>query len=119
MNYKPDKSARTGCGLSFRSCADLAGRRRAQFFGIASLDEARAYLAHPHLGPRLVSCTQTVLDLRGRSLNAIFGSPDKHEISLVDVALRRAAGDTTSVFAEALSRYCDGIADERTVALLP
>ncbi len=91
----------------------------AQFFGIASLDEARAYLAHPHLGPRLVSCTQTVLDLRGRSLNAIFGSPDNMKFRSSMSLFARAACGTTSVFAEALSRYCDGIADERTVALLP
>ena len=45
-------------------------------YGIGSLDEARAYLAHPLLGPRLIECTRTVLAIEGRSLHAIFGSPD-------------------------------------------
>ena len=45
-------------------------------YGIGSLAEAQAYLAHPLLGPRLMECTRTVLAIEGRSLHAIFGSPD-------------------------------------------
>src|SRR5438128_2263933 len=45
----------------------------AEFYGLSSLDEARAYLAHPVLGPRLILCTETVLAVEGRSLHAIFG----------------------------------------------
>ena len=48
----------------------------AEFYGMGSLDEARAYLAHPLLGPGLILCTETVLALQGQSLHAIFGSPD-------------------------------------------
>jgi uncharacterized protein (DUF1810 family) len=48
----------------------------AQKFAISSLAEAAAYLAHPVLGPRLRECTQAVNDLRGESIDEIFGYPD-------------------------------------------
>ena len=48
----------------------------AQHFGLAGRDEARAYLAHPVLGPRLVECTALVNHVEGKTAHAIFGSPD-------------------------------------------
>ena len=45
-------------------------------FAIASRQEASAYLHHPVLGPRLKECTQLVLQVEGRSVEQIFGSPD-------------------------------------------
>lgn len=45
-------------------------------FAIASLAEARAYLEHPLLGPRLLECTRLVNAVEGRTLTEIFGSPD-------------------------------------------
>ena len=90
----------------------------AQRYGIGSLAEAKAYLAHPLLGPRLVACTRAVLAVEGRSLHAILGSPDdlKFRSSMTLFAL--AADEDDSVFRQALDRYCNGHADERTLALL-
>jgi uncharacterized protein (DUF1810 family) len=90
----------------------------AQRYGVASLAEAKAYLAHPLLGPRLVACTRAVLAIEGRSLHAIFGSPDdvKFRSSMTLFAL--AADEDASVVRQALDRYCNGHADERTLALL-
>ena len=51
----------------FPQLAGLGFSHRAQFYGIASLDEARAYLAHPVLGPRLVECTELVNAVEGRT----------------------------------------------------
>src|SRR5437763_2326403 len=48
----------------------------ATYYGIGSLDEARAYLAHPLLGARLDLCTDAVLGIAGRTPREIFGSPD-------------------------------------------
>src|ERR1700756_677595 len=45
-------------------------------YAIKSIDEARAYLAHPVLGQRLKECAQAVLDVKGRTASEIFGSPD-------------------------------------------
>src|SRR5215472_13367761 len=60
----------------FPQLAALGRSPLAKFYGIASLDEGRAYLAHPVLGPRLERCTGAVLEAEALSLHAIFGSPD-------------------------------------------
>jgi uncharacterized protein (DUF1810 family) len=89
----------------------------AEFYGLGSLDEARAYLAHPLLGPRLILCTETVLAVEGRSLHAIFGSPDDLKLCSSMTLCALAAGEGESVFRRALNRYCQGHLDEQTVAL--
>jgi uncharacterized protein (DUF1810 family) len=60
----------------FPQLAGLGRSSTARFYGIGSLDEARAYLAHPVLGERLDLCTRIVLASEASSLHAIFGSPD-------------------------------------------
>jgi uncharacterized protein (DUF1810 family) len=90
----------------------------AQHYGIASMEEARAYLAHPVLGPRLASCTRAVLDVQGRSLHAIFGSPDNLKFCSSMTLFSIASGPDEPVFREALERFCAGHADPRTVELL-
>jgi uncharacterized protein (DUF1810 family) len=60
----------------FPQFGGLGRSSTAQFYGIGCIDEARAYLAHPVLGPRLALCTRIVLASEGPSLHAIFGSPD-------------------------------------------
>ena len=89
----------------------------AEFYGISSLKEARAYLAHPVLGPRLILCTETVLAVEGRSLQAIFGSPDDLKFCSSMTVLALAVGQGESVFRRALDRYCGSRLDERTVEL--
>ncbi len=89
----------------------------AEFYGLSSLDEARAYLAHPVLGPRLTLCTETVLTVEGRSLHAIFGSPDDLKFCSSMTLFTLAAGAGESAFRRALDRYCDGRTDAQTVAL--
>jgi len=90
----------------------------AMFYGIGSLGEARAYLAHGMLGPRLQRCTETVLMVGERSLRAIFGSPDDMKFGSAMTLFARATGTEGSAFHRALDRYCDGRMDERTLALL-
>jgi uncharacterized protein (DUF1810 family) len=89
----------------------------AQFFAIASLDEARAYHAHPLLGPRLDLCTQTVLESRTRSLNELFGSPDDLKFRSC-MTLFEIAVPEVPLFAQALERWCGGERDDRTLELL-
>jgi len=97
-------------GLGFSSTA--------RFYGIASLAEARAYLAHPVLGPRLETCTRSVLALQGRSLHDIFGSPDDMKFgSCMTLFLHAASEEQTDLFRAAIERYCGG-EDERTLELL-
>ena len=102
----------------FPQLRGLGRSSTAQFYGIGSLDEARAYLAHRLLGPRLTLCAETVLAIEGRSLHEIFGSPDDMKFHSSMSLFARAATDRESAFRRALDRYCRGRMDERTLALL-
>ena len=102
----------------FPQLAGLGHSPMAQRYAIASLDEARAYLAHPVLGPRLVECTGLVNAVTGRSVHEIFGSPDDMKFRSSMTLFARAAGPDQVVFSEALSRYFGGAEDQRTVDLL-
>ena len=86
-------------------------------YGIASLAEARAYLAHPVLGPRLLACTQAVLGVQGRSALEIFGSPDDLKFRSCVTLFARAAPDPAP-FCDALDRYFGGAPDPATTARL-
>jgi uncharacterized protein (DUF1810 family) len=89
----------------------------ARRYAIRGLDEARAYLEHPVLGPRLVACAEAVLAVPERSAREIFGTPD-------DLKLRSCAtlfaevSPAGSVFRRLLEEYFGGEADGRTLALL-
>jgi uncharacterized protein (DUF1810 family) len=97
-------------GLGFSATARL--------YGIASLAEARAYLAHPLLGPRLETCTRTALAIQNRSLHDIFGSPDDMKFGSCMTLFSLAADGHANLFRSALERYCGGRQDERTLELL-
>ena len=89
----------------------------AQRYAVRSLAEARAYLAHPVLGPRLLRCTDLVLAVEGRGLTAILGSPDDAKFrSCMTLFGRAAPGEAR--FAAALDRYCGGAPDAATLARL-
>jgi uncharacterized protein (DUF1810 family) len=86
-------------------------------YGIGSLAEARAYLAHPVLGPRLAEATGLMLTHRVRPLGEILGPPDDLKFRS-SMTLFAAASPPGGVYAEALAAFCDGNADHRTLALL-
>ena len=98
----------------FPQIAGLGSSAMAQRYAIASLDEARAYLAHAVLGARLVECTQAVLAVPGRDAHAIFGSPDDLKFHSSITLFARAAGDG-GVFDEALVKYFGGHGDPATL----
>jgi uncharacterized protein (DUF1810 family) len=102
----------------FPQMRGLGSSPMAEHYGIGSMAEAKAYLAHPLLGPRLELCTSTVLGLDGVSLNAIFGSPDDKKFCSSMTLFALVQDDGKSLFHQALTRYCDGNMDRRTVALL-
>jgi uncharacterized protein (DUF1810 family) len=92
----------------------------ARRFGLAGLDDARAYLAHPMLGARLRECVRSVLAVEGRSAHQIFGSPDdlKLRSCLTLFAAAAAGGADDQVFRAALTKYYGGEPDPLTVQLL-
>lgn len=87
-------------------------------FGIASLAEARAYLDHPVLGPRLIECTRLVNAVQGRTLGEIFGFPDDLKFRSCMTLFAALGGGERAQFDAALEKYCSGERDERTLALL-
>ena len=100
----------------FPQLRGLGHSATAEFYGIVSLDEARAYLAHPVLAPRLVRCTEAVLAHADRSLHEIFGSPDDMKFGSC-MTLFAAAGEPAVVI-RAIDVRCAGRRDARTLALL-
>jgi uncharacterized protein (DUF1810 family) len=88
----------------------------AQKFGIEDLDDARAYLAHPVLGPRLRDCTALVLAVEDRTAHDIFGSPDNLKFRSSLTLFAQAGGGP--LFTDALARYYEGKHDPLTLNLL-
>jgi len=100
----------------FPQLRGLGSSPMAQRYAIDSLEEARAYLAHPLLGERLRSCTQLVNRIQGRSVQAIFGYPDYLKFRSCMTLFACAGGEPA--FSEALDKYFAGEGDPRTRELL-
>ena len=101
----------------FPQLKGLGHSSMANRFGIAGADEARAYLAHPILGPRLAECTSLVNSVEGVSVDEIFGYPDtlKFRSSMTLFAHFSSGGN---VFADALEKYYAGQPDPLTLEML-
>lgn len=101
----------------FPQIAGLGSSSAAQQYAISSLEEAKAYLNHAVLGPRLKECTQLVLSVKGRTAHEIFGNPDdlKFRSSMTLFAEAMPEG---GIFDEALRRYFGGEPDPLTLARL-
>jgi len=98
----------------FPQLKGLGSSRMADKYGISSLAEAEAYLAHPVLGPRLVQCTRLVNSVEGPSIEQIFGSVDTLKFRS-SMTLFAAVSRDASVFAEALCKYFAGRTDRLTL----
>jgi uncharacterized protein (DUF1810 family) len=96
-----------GLGLSAHS----------QRYGIASLAEARAYLAHPILGARLNECVAAIARHKGTDIAAILGSLDAMKYQSCLTLFNAAAGEN-SPFVQALQDFFGGREDARTKAML-
>jgi uncharacterized protein (DUF1810 family) len=94
----------------------LGSSATSRHFAIESLDEAKAYLSHPVLGPRLRECADALLTLEGSSASEVFPHPDdlklQSSMTLFDLA------EPGSVFGRVLAKYFRGERDDRTVRLV-
>jgi len=89
----------------------------AKQYAIRTAAEARAYLTHPLLGPRLVECCEALLRVNGGSANDIFGSPD--DLKLRSCAtLFASVSEPGSIFERVLEKFYAGASDKKTEALL-
>ena len=97
----------------FPQAAGLGFSAMAQRYAIGSRAEAVAYLAHDVLGPRLIECTGLVMDVSGRSIRDILGSPDDLKFRSSMTLFDAVSGDP--LFSSALARYFAGARDQATL----
>jgi uncharacterized protein (DUF1810 family) len=97
----------------FPQIAGLGHSPMSRMFAIGSLDEARAYLAHPVLGPRLVECATIVAQTPDRTAEQVFGGVDALKLRSCATLFHRAAPQEP-VFATVLARFFDGRPDPGT-----
>jgi uncharacterized protein (DUF1810 family) len=101
----------------FPQFAGLGSSETSRRYAVKSIAEAKAYLAHPVLGPRLVQCAEAALRVEGRTAVEMFGSPD-------DMKLRSCAtlfglvSPGGSVFHRLIDTYFQGRRDEGTLRLI-
>jgi len=95
----------------------LGSSPTAKKYAIKSLDEARAYLAHPVLGPRLVECAEAALAVTGRTAEDIFGPVDATKLRSC-ATLFAAVAPAGSPFHRLLDKYFNGTPDDRTLRLV-
>jgi uncharacterized protein (DUF1810 family) len=97
----------------FPQAAGLGESATARLFAIDSLEEAKAYLEHPLLGPRLRECSQALLDVSGKTAREILGETDATKLRSSMTLFANAAPDD-SLFQEILDKYYEGERDEET-----
>jgi uncharacterized protein (DUF1810 family) len=98
----------------FPQIEGLGSSTLSRHYAIRNLDEARDYLAHPLLGPRLVACTQAVNAQQGIGAHQIFGAPDDLKFRSSMTLFERVAAPG-SPFSLALDKFCGGQRDARTL----
>ena len=97
--------------------AGLGQSPTSRLYSISSLDEARAYLGHPVLGPRLTECARILTGTQGRSADQIFGALDAQKLRSSMTLFLRADPDEP-LFGQVLSQYFGGVPDPATDRLL-
>ena len=97
----------------FPQLAGLGQSEMSRRFAIASLDEARAYLAHAVLGPRLIESTRIVAETPARTAEQIFGAIDAQKLHSCMTLFRQAAPEEP-LFERVLERYFNGVPDSAT-----
>jgi uncharacterized protein (DUF1810 family) len=95
----------------------LGSSLTARKFAIRSIDEARAYLNHPDLGPRLIECCRALLGVDGKSATDIMGYPDDLKLQSC-MTLFGLLGDDHPEFNAVLTKYFAGQPDTNTLKLL-
>jgi uncharacterized protein (DUF1810 family) len=136
-SYHLERFVEAQAGVYDRACAELrAGRKRSHWmwfvfpqirglgnsemavrYAISGLDEARAYLEHPVLGPRLRESAGIVVGVEGRTVEAIFGYPDdlKFHSSMTLFAKASEASAGEEIFTQALEKHFGGEMDSSTL----
>jgi uncharacterized protein (DUF1810 family) len=102
----------------FPQIRGLGSSEMAMRYAISGREEARGYLDHPVLGPRLQECAGIVVGLEGRTIEEIFGYPDDLKFHSSMTLFAEVANPSEWVFEKALMKYFGGKTDEATLARL-
>jgi uncharacterized protein (DUF1810 family) len=104
----------------FPQLRGLGRSQTALHYGISSLEEAQAYLAHDMLGPRLRDCSRLVAAIDGSSADDVFGWPDNLKVRSSMTLFARATDDpdVQADFQAVLDKFYNGEEDPATVELL-
>ena len=89
----------------------------AKLYSIKSLEEGRAYLKHPLLGPRLTEACEILLSLKDASMDEVMGFPDDLKL-LSSMTLFEALFDSNSIFTKMIEFYFDDERDENTLEII-
>jgi uncharacterized protein (DUF1810 family) len=101
----------------FPQIQGLGSSAMAQRYAIASLNEAKAYLDHPILGPRLRECTRLVNAAKDSPIEDILSYPDDLKFHSSMTLFARAAADN-QIFLDALKKFFRGEFDSATMRAL-
>jgi uncharacterized protein (DUF1810 family) len=101
----------------FPQLAGLGFSDTARRYALCGLDEARCYLAHPALGPRLVECSRALLQHTDLTANQILGCPDDVKLRS-SMTLFRLANPDFPEFGKVLDQFYGGLDDPKTLDLL-
>ncbi len=101
----------------FPQLKGLGRSSMSEFYGISSLDGAKAYLQHPVLGPRLLQCAKLVIEIQGVDAEDIFGEVDAMKFRSCMTLFAQAAPENR-VFTNALEKFFGGERDDLTLSRL-
>ena len=101
----------------FQQLAGLGYSEMAHHYAIKDLHEARAYLDHPVLGPRLIDIATALLQVKGKTASQLMGRPDDVKLKS-SMTLFSLVKPGNPVFEQVLAAYFQGLPDDRTISLV-
>ena len=101
----------------FPQIEGLGNSETIKLYAIKSLEEGRAYLKHPVLGPRLIKACEILLSLKDASMNDVMGFPDDLKL-LSSMTLFEALSDSNSIFTKIIELYFDDERDETSLEII-
>jgi uncharacterized protein (DUF1810 family) len=103
----------------FPQVSGLGRSDTARFYALSGLEDAREYLGHPVLGPRLIECVEELVSSPGSDPRAVMGGTDAQKLrSSMTLFLHAASESGRAPFKAVLDKYFEGAEDEATLSLI-
>ena len=101
----------------FPQIEGLGSSDTAKLYAIKSLEEGRAYLRHPELGPRLIEACEILLSLKDASMDEVMGFPDDLKLQS-SMTLFETLSDSSSIFTKIIEIYFDNERDKNSLEII-